>query len=171
MTTNESLDILWNRSQVRLEQNLQSIKNILVEENGEISAFVRRVLDWSTNASKAGLSQLLWEFAHNVFDQSDELNFLGNINSFVQNELLDDGSFVIEWRKNRIVNDDLVWDRETNGWETELTTKDDPNGRPVLKRATDDNGTQKVELIMEAMDLIEERDAASRASWKEWEKD
>lgn len=39
------------------------------------------------------------------------------------------------------------------------TTKEDPNGRPMLFADMSGEGSQRVELLMEAMDILQEREA------------
>jgi hypothetical protein len=73
---------------------------------------------------------------------------------FVVNCLLDDSAFRVEYRKLFIdENYDLVW--ENNEHKTVLSSKDDPDSDPVV--IWDNDGTQKVSLLMEAMDHAELR--------------
>ena len=75
---------------------------------------------------------------------------LAQFHSFVVNGLLDDGAFRIEWRKNFVdENHNLVW-LPGGMCKTVLTDKDDPAAQPVV--VWDNDGTQNVKLLMEAMD-------------------
>lgn len=156
MTTRDSLDELFSAARLRIEHDRYQIE-CLLDEEGEVSAFVRRVLAWATDKEK---SQLLWEFAHNVFDSAWSVGFLEALNSFVRNELLDDSSFRIKWMKLQVDNNgQLVWSNTERGWALVETTKDDPDGRPTLFADPSGEGSQQVELLMEAMDILEEREA------------
>ena len=78
------------------------------------------------------------------------IGFMDSFESFVSNSLLDDSAFRIEWRKNFVdENHNLVW-LPGGVCKTVLTTKDDPKAEPVV--VLDNDGTQQVALLMEAMD-------------------
>jgi hypothetical protein len=112
---------------------------------------------------------MLWEFTHKAFDMNPLL-FMGSFGSFVGNCLLDDSSFKIEWRKPDLNGYSLKW--LPNGeFQTIVTTKDDPKGKPLLVRSSDDDGETDVALIMEAMDILEEREKIRAAKFKEIEND
>lgn len=112
-----------------------------------INAFIARVLSWYFDKNK---KQLLWETFNKVFDLNPIL-FMGSFRSFIDNELLDDSAFRVEYRVYFKDEYKLVW--EDDGLKTHLSTKEDVNSFPVVIR--DNDGTQDVLLLMEAMDKAE----------------
>lgn len=120
-----------------------------------------RMMAWYIDKRK---HQWLWCFAHEAFGCDSPTSFLGNLNSFIGNCLLDDSQFRIEWRKNKLTKDfDLVWDK--NGeMVTVRTGRADSRARPHLYRHhADTGGSQDPALIMAAMDEIERRETAWEA--------
>lgn len=135
-------DLLFSMALNQLNADREGLNNLLEEERGtEVGKFMERALLWRTEASK---KQHLWELFHEVIDMSD-MSFMGSFISFVANGLLDDSSFRVEWRKT-------ILDENRRLFKTVLTTKDDPRAAPVILWGNDDDGTQDVSLLMEAMD-------------------
>ena len=106
-----------------------------------------RVLEWR-NDPKNG-KQHLWEMFQEVIDMSP-MGFMGDFYSFVINGLLDDAAFRIEWRKNYVDENHNLVCLPGGMCKTVLTDKDDPDAEPVV--VWDNDGTQNVKLLMEAMD-------------------
>jgi hypothetical protein len=145
---NSHLNNICNLALANLEIDRNKLEKLLSEQEGtDIGSFMNRVLEWR-NEPKNG-KQHLWEMFHEAIDMSP-MGFMGSFRSFVVNALLDDAAFRIEWRKNFVdENHNLVWLPGGN-CKTVLTEKDDPNAEPVV--VLDNDGTQKVSLLMEAMD-------------------
>jgi hypothetical protein len=141
-------DHLFSLAMTKLTSDREGLNSLLEEEKGtELGKFMERALLWRTEASK---KQHLWELFHEVIDMSD-MNFMGSFISFVSNCLLDDSFFKVEWRKPFLdENRRLVW-LPGGEFKTVLTSKDDPRAEPVIVW-DNDNGTQDVSLLMEAMD-------------------
>ena len=76
---------------------------------------------------------------------------MGYFRSFIDSELLDDFPFSVEYRVYFKDEYKLVW--EDDGLKTHLSTKEDVNSFPVVIR--DNDGSQDVLLLMEAMDKAE----------------
>jgi len=126
-----SLNVELYEAQERLKQHHTALINLLSDEHtpDDVKAFIDRVFEWRRDRKNG--CQWLWELFHEAMDMSP-LGFMDSFKSFVANSLLDDSAFRIEWRK------------------TLLTTKDDPKAEPVV--VLDNDGTQQVALLMEAMD-------------------
>ena len=141
-------DILFEAALGKLTKDREGLNSRLEEQAGtEIGIFMNRALKWRIDSSK---SHLLSELFNEAVDMS-ELGFMGSFCSFVGNCLLDDSAIWIEWRKNFVdENHDLVWDHSRGGWKTVLTDKNDSRAQPVV--VIDNDGTQDVSLLMEAMD-------------------
>lgn len=140
-------DTLFAFALNKLTADRERLNSLLEEEKGtDVGKFMERALEWRTEAPKR---QLLWELFHEVIDMTD-MGFMGSFIGFVVNNLLDDAAFRIEWRKPYLDdNHNLVW--LPNGeFKTVLTDKDDPKAEPVV--VSDNDGTQNVALLMEAMD-------------------
>lgn len=139
-------DTLFAFALNKLTADRERLDNLLEEQNGtDVGKFMQRVLEWRTEPKR----QLLWELFHEVIDMTD-MGFMGSFVGFVANNLLDDDAFRIEWRKPYLDDKhNLVW--LPNGeFKTVLTDKDDPKAEPVV--VSDNDGTQNVSLLMEAMD-------------------
>jgi len=153
MKTKDQIESIHQKALGTLDSDRKSLERLLTEYSDfPIIPFIHRVLDWRCDKNK---SQWLWEFAHQAFDLSPLL-FLGGFTSFVSNCLLDDSSFKIDWRKPELNGHQLIW-LPGGEFKTMLTTKEDPDSRPLLLWAGDD-GTSNVDILMEAMDLLEQRE-------------
>ena len=144
-----SLNVELYEAQERLKQHHTALINLLSDEHtpDDVKAFIDRVFQWRRDRKNG--CQWLWELFHEAMDMSP-LGFMDSFKSFVANSLLDDSAFRIEWRKNFVdENHDLVW-LPGGVCKTVLTTKDDPKAEPVV--VLDNDGTQQVALLMEAMD-------------------
>jgi hypothetical protein len=109
---------------------------------------------------------MLWEIFRNVFDVEPVL-FMGSFNSFVSNELIDDSASRVEYRVLDKIKKDVVYQLgekkitvsipdliyENGEFKTVLSTKEDPESEPIV--FCDNDGTQDVKLLMEAMDKAE----------------
>jgi len=137
-TTIVSLNVELYEAQERLKQHHTDLINRLSDEHtpDDVKAFIARVFQWRRDKNGR---QWLWELFHEAMDMSP-LGFMDSFESFVANSLLDDSAFRIEWRKNF----------HGGVCKTVLTTKDDPKAAPVV--VLDNDGTQQVALLMEAMD-------------------
>jgi hypothetical protein len=159
---------IYDRAKADLHQDFENIVGLLQDQRfPDVNAFLQKILEWKYKKGSTH-SQLVWEIFHHAIEIEDEKCFFGSLNSFVSNCLLDDSYFAIEWRKP-----DYLYKTEVYGgievqapelqWlpggeiKTMLTTKDDPKGKPVVVWAHDDNGTQDAKLLIEAMDIAEER--------------
>lgn len=164
----DSLTKIYDRAQAQLQYDYENVLERLRNEEGtDVGTFLRKVLEWKTEKGSMR-SQLVWEIFHKAISIEDELTFFGSINSFVGNCLLDDSYFTIEWHKTdylittevfegrEIQNLDLQW-LPNGDLKTMLTTKDDPQGKPVVLWARDDNGKQDPKLLIEAMEIAEQR--------------
>ena len=145
------LQTIYNNAIASLNNQKDGLDRLIEENTGsEVGDFIQRVLVWYQDKDR---KQLLWEVFHQVFDL-DPILFMGSFGSFVANCLLDDSAFRVEYRKLFVDGKhDLVWEKD--GYKTVLSTKDDPKAEPVVIR--DNDGTQKVALLMEAMDHAEFR--------------
>ncbi len=145
------LQTIYNNAITNLNNQRNRLDSLIKEnKNSDIGNFTERVLAWYHDKNK---KQLLWEIFHNVFDLNPIL-FMETFANFVTNCLLDDSAFRVEYRKLFVDGKhDLVWEKD--GYKTVLSTKDDPEAEPVVIR--DNDGTQKVALLMEAMDHAEFR--------------
>lgn len=163
----KNIQSIQNSAINKLNSDREGLERLLKDYHGNpVTDFIIRVLEWYNNKDK---SQLLWEFTHKAFDMNPLL-FMGSFGSFVGNCLLDDSSFKIEWRKPDLNGYSLKW--LPNGeFQTIVTTKDDPKGKPLLVWSGDDDGETDVALIMEAMDILEEREKIRAAKFKEIEND
>lgn len=159
---------IYERAKARLQYDFESILRRLQESKDEdVTHFVQKLLEWNTDR-RSMRSQLAWEIFHKAISIEDELTFFGSLNSFVGNCLLDDSYFTIEWRKTdylvttevfegrEIQNLELQW-LPNGDFKTKLTTKDDPEGKPVVIWSQDDNGKQDPKLLIEAMEIAEQR--------------
>jgi hypothetical protein len=141
-----------------------SLEELIEESKGsELEAFIQRVLSWYNDENKI---HMLWEIFRNVFDL-DPILFMGSFGSFVSSELLDDSAFRVEYRvldkikkdvayqlgekKITVSISDLVY--ENGELKTIPSTKEDPESEPIVFR--DNDGTQDIKLLMEAMDKAE----------------
>lgn len=149
---------IYEIAQKELENEYTSCINCMKENSSDvgITSFVNRFFEWARDKEK-GI--LLWE----MFDEPGTISIrpkeiFSSLHSFVANCLLDDSCFIVEYEKP-VYNKDykLIW-LPGGGFKKEKTTKDDPNGKPVVRRGNDDNGTQNVDLLLEAMDIMEQRD-------------
>lgn len=161
---NEAAQKLLDMAQGVLQDDFDSLVKRLEPRHpgGLIPVFVARVLEWQADPEK---KQLVYEMFRKAFSY-EYLTFFGSLNSFVGNCLLDDSYFQIEWRKPELKDFQLQW-LPGGDFKTELTTKEDPNGHPEVIWSKDDNGTQKVELLLEAMDILEERTAQRQKEMEE----
>lgn len=141
-------DLLFSFALNKLTADRELLNSLLEEQKGtDIGRFMERALEWRTEASKR---QLLWELFHEVIDMSD-MGFMGSFFGFIENALLDDAAFRVEWRKAFLdENKRLVW-LSGGDFKTVLTDKDDPKAEPVIVLDCH-KGTQNVALLMEAMD-------------------
>lgn len=158
----KNLEPIQNSAINKLNSDREGLERLLNEySNNPIGEFMLRVLDWYNSKEK---NQMLWEFAHKAFDL-DPLLFMGSFGSFVGNCLLDDASFKIEWRKPEYKDKySLIW--LPNGeFQTIITTKEDSQSKPLLLWSHDDDGKTDVALIMEAMDILEEREKIRKARY------
>lgn len=125
-----------------------ALVHLINEHDDDIGKFIERVLVWYSDSKK---KQLLWNVFHNVFDLNPVL-FFDTFCSFVVNALLDDSAFRIEHRKIFTdTNNDIVW--ENGGYKTCLSSKEDLKAEPIVYY--DNDGSQNVSLLMEAMDKAE----------------
>jgi hypothetical protein len=157
-----NIDNLFNAAVADLTNDRDRLNELVKSQAGtEVGAFVIRALEWYADQEK---HQLLWELLNEAVDMS-KLGFMGSFRSFVGNCLLDDSSFRIEWRKLVQKGGDLEWDYKTGSFKTEVCNKEDPDARPTVLYAGDD-GSQKVALLMEAMDHkvweVEQREALEK---------
>lgn len=133
------LEDIFNLAKVDIQRQYDRLNGTLNEHAGTpIGDFCNRVLSWRVDKAR---SQWLWELFHEAMD---------SFNAFVVNALLDDAAFRIEWRKN-VVDElgKLEWLPGGN-IKTVLVDKSDPGAQPVV--LYDNDGTQNVSLLMEAMD-------------------
>jgi hypothetical protein len=165
---NKNVREIYDRAKADLHQDFERTLERLKEAEGtDVGVFMEKLLEWKYKKGSTH-SQLAWEIFHRAIEIENEKCFFGSLNSFVGNCLLDDSYFAIEWRKP-----DYLYKTEVYGgievqapelqwlpggeFKTMLTTKDDPKGKPVVVWAHDDNGTQNAKLLLEAMDIAEER--------------
>lgn len=143
------LQTIYNNAITNLNNQRIRLDSLIEEnKNSDVGNFIERVLNWYHDKNK---KQLLWEIFHNVFDLNPIL-FMETFASFFTNCLLDDSAFRVEYRKLFVdEKNNLVWEKD--GHKTVLSTKDDPKAEPVV--FWDNDGSQNVALLMEAMDKAE----------------
>jgi hypothetical protein len=145
-----TIDLIYDAAIADISKQKNRLEQLISEletENPEIYSFAKRVLSWYFDKSKR---QLLWETFNKVIDLNPLL-FMGSFRGFIENELLDDSAFRVEYRVPFKNGYDLVW--EDDGLKTHLSTKEDINSFPIVIR--DNDGVQDVALLMEAMDKAE----------------
>lgn len=139
----------------------QALLNFLEEDHvtDDIRKFITRVFAWYHDKTRR---QYLYEMFRDVLSLDDK-NFVDSVHSFVVDKLLDDGSFEIHWcvpaykKAFELVytkNGDIKYKR---------VKKTNPRARPRVVRGGD-NGTQNVALLLDAMEIHEEREEAWRTS-------
>ena len=112
------------------------------ENRPNIYAFIERVLSWHPDKSK---HVDLWVLLNNVVDLND-LNFIGSFSSFVSNGLLDNSTWSIRWsRENQDPDTDALFIPSS---PNDILAEPEVIWDPM-------NGSQNVDLLMEAMDHIE----------------
>lgn len=144
---NKMLEDIFNLAKADIQRQYDRLNGTLNEHAGTpIGDFCNRVLSWRVDKAR---SQWLWELFHEAIDMSN-IGFMDSFDAFVVNALLDDAAFRIEWRKN-VVDElgNLEWLPGGN-IKTILVDKSDPGAQPVV--LYDNDGTQNVSLLMEAMD-------------------
>lgn len=147
------LEKIYCSAQADLENSFDSLNQKILEfKDDKIGEFILRCLDWYTDKSK---KQLLWELFHEVWDFS-LLGFVASLDAFVANSLLDDYSFVVEWRVYLYKDNRPVFDNSKFGIKTTLSTRGNENSFPVVVGVG--GASQDVSLLMEAMDEKERRE-------------
>lgn len=145
------VDTELTTAQEALRKSRDGMLRVYNDSPVEIQEFVQRVFAWKQDSTR---KQWIWELFHEVIDFGSR-DFNGNFGSFVSNYLLDDSEFRVEWRKPAVdSNGRLIWGK--GGFETVVTTKEDPAAEPVVVSDFID-GRQNVSLLMEAMDHMERR--------------
>jgi len=162
---NEAAQKLLSMAQGDLQDDFNRLMKRLepLHPGDLIPVFVARVLEWQADPEK---KQLVYEMFRKAFSYNS-LTFFGSLNGFVGNCLLDDSYFQIEWRKPDYMKGFRLQWLPGGDYKTKLTTKEDPKGRPEVIWSKDDNGTQRVELLLEAMDILEERTAQHQKEMEE----
>lgn len=160
MTTSEQIRkrvaIIHAENVRSLEETRDSFLGFLDQDyvTDDIRAFVARVLAWQGDVVPDG-RHMLWSVFCEVFDV-DGINFMSSLSSFVGNELLDDSTFDIEWRRTKFDKNKMpVWANTVRGIEEYLSTSDDPMAEPVVVRCSQDQGSQDVKLLLEMMNRVE----------------
>lgn len=139
-------DLIFNQAVHKLSKDRDAVQGLLTtDRHPEVVAFVSRFLEWYGDKT---MSSYLWELFNEVVDL-DNLTVLGSLHSFVVNNILDDGAFRVDWRKTVTNNGSVCWDSNGNP-KTVLVDKNHPDAVPVV--VYDNDGTQDVKLLMEAMD-------------------
>ena len=151
MLSNEK--IVFDLALNQLNKDYANLNRLIEKEkNSLVGKFITRVLSWKTDKEK---NHYLWDMFLEVF-AFDPINFIGSFGSFVGGNLLDDSAFRIEWRK-------YTYNR--SGVRTfEIVSREDPKAEPVVLH--DNEGTQNVKLLLEAMDYKEEYENRMRL-WRE----
>ena len=149
-------------------KNIEETEDRLLDIHNEhigtpIAEFIERIIGWFNDPQKRLLGYQIGEY---IF-WDDEFNFLKKLCQFVSHEMLDDGSFVVKWMKPDYDYEEheikgkvlkLPTAVYVNGrMRTKETNKDDPDGRPEIHYGGD-YGTQDASVLLEAMDILEQRD-------------
>lgn len=145
----------------QLESDAQALQNLLEEDHvtDDIRKFITRVFDWYHDRTRA---QYLYEMFRDVLNIDDK-HFVSSVHSFVVDKLLDDGSFKILWCVPAYKNGfELVYTK-AGDIKYRIVKKTNPRARPRVVRGGD-NGTQNVALLLDAMEIHEEREEAWRTS-------
>lgn len=143
-----------------IDSDYGRICNMLAISDIETRKFVDRVLEWYSDKK----NRCQWLYV--MFEPSGALKvqeptqFLASLASFVGNCLLDDSSFLIEWRKYHFTeNHSNIFDNSERGFVTDLTTEDDPKSWPcVVAYPSNDNGSTDAAELLHAMDIMEQRE-------------
>lgn len=154
---------LLDAAQKQLILQYEELRRLRAQESGTpIGEFLTRVLTWRTDPNRR---HWLWELFNEAIDMSD-VHFMGSLASFINNCLIDDHAFRVEYRKPFLKEEiigtlpngvplksfNLEW--QTDGsFKTVLVEESDPKGSPVV--VLDNDGTQDVRKLMRAMDRKE----------------
>ncbi len=162
----EILKNLQQSLQCDYERCTEFLSDFRYSRYPNIKIFLERILAWQNDKTKKHNIYAMFRRA-NI--ECESLGFFGSLNSFIGNCLLDDSSFTIEWVKADYIETteefrgiivphfEIQW-LPGGDFKRKQTTKDDLEGRPEVIWAKDDNGSQNVELLLEAMDIYEERE-------------
>ena len=155
MKTNGNAEKILNKAQNQLQDAYMRIQERIEKNYEDTGPFIQRLIDWVSDDSHI----MAYTMFHEAISVENPLNFFESLNSFVGNCLLDDRAFRIEWHKVFYdENFELVWDN-AGEFKTVVTTKEDPESRPVVLRYNgDENRCHRALLLMEAMDILEARE-------------
>lgn len=133
-------------------QDAEKSLEIRYAKHPELREFIDKILGW-----KASDTLHLYKMFRGVMAY-DDLEFLGSLDSFIGNCLLDDSCFQIKWMRTKYdENHQLIW---KNGEHLEEeTTPEDPRGNPFVVRSSD-QGSQDPSLLVQTMLVLEQRDEA-----------
>jgi hypothetical protein len=145
----------------QLESDEQALLNFLEEDHVtvDIREFITRVFAWYHDKTR---SQYLYEMFRDVLNLDDK-HFVSSVHDFVVNELLDDGSFEIHWCVPVYKNGFSLVYTKNGDIKYKRVKKTNPRARPRVVRGGD-NSTQNVALLLDAMEIHEEREEAWRTS-------
>lgn len=180
MTINPDALTIFKSAEATLQANFtRLLEQMRSNEGTPVGVFMERVVAWRASAeNRSDKKQFLFCIFEKAFNTIDDMSFFSSFGSFVGNCLLDDSYYAIEWRKP-----DYIWTEETfagkvikipeiqyisgGNIKTMLTTKEDPDGRPFVVWAHDDtpNHETAAEPLLEAMDIMEQREAKRQADF------
>lgn len=133
-----------------LQKNTDNALALLDEfQDQEIGKFMRRFLD----LHKTRKTVLYRTFEEVI--SFDEYSFAGNLCSFVENFLLGDSYFVVEWRRDMSNELAIEFDKDGN-IKYQVVDEKTEGSYPVI--VSNGDGIKDAKVLIEIMDYIEKKD-------------